>query len=136
MGLEGPGSGEEGLGLHGSLSSSPPGAFGMGAEGVSPTTSPASIKPLIHQGREGNPTRGRMESTARASATIRPHCRGPVWHLLTLGAGASCFSPALGGLEKEALYSLAPEKRSLTIIWWVRHSSLGHAAEPGELGPG
>lgn len=33
-------------------------SFGVGREGASPPVSPAAVKPLIHRGGEGGPTRG------------------------------------------------------------------------------
>lgn len=65
-----------GWGLRGSSSGFPPGECWDGGEGVSPTISPAPIKPLIHQGGEGSPARG--GTGARASVTVRSHCRRPL----------------------------------------------------------
>lgn len=60
--------------------------FGMGRESVSPTTSPAPIKPLIRQGRKGSPTRGRMGAQHGPQPLSDSTSEGP-FHFRLVGFG-------------------------------------------------
>lgn len=66
-----------GWGLHGSLSGFPPGEFWNGERGVSPTVSPAPIKPLIHQGGVSSPARPGLPLCGMGNTGLS-HCQTPL----------------------------------------------------------